>query len=168
MSRFEGPLKLTKEHKIAEFDCGEEPLNDFLKKHALQNQANGSALTFVALDEQKVIGYYSLATNSVVPEEAPERMTKGLARHPVPVILMARFAVDQNYQGQGIGKGLFKDAIKRVLGVAKDGAGVRAFVVHAKHEKARAFYESLDMIRFSESSLNLYLLVKDIERTLGV
>lgn len=164
MSRFQGPFPLAKGHDVQAFECGKAPLDEFLKKHALQNQGNGSALTFVGLDGERVVGYYSLATSSVLPDDAPGRMTKGLARHPVPVILMARFAVDEAYQGQGVGSGLFKDAAKRVLGVSKEGAGVRALVVQAKDEEARAFYERFDMIRYADDSLHLYLLMKDVEQ----
>jgi len=88
------PVLLTKAHGTAGFDCGKPPLNDFLVKYALQNQAGGGARTYVLTRGMRVIGYYSLAPGSIAPEQAPERVTKGQGRFPVPVILMARFAVD--------------------------------------------------------------------------
>ncbi len=166
MSQFSGPVLLTKAHDFLEFDCGKEPLNTFLIRHALANQANGSARTFVGLHGNRVVGYYSLAVGSVLFDEAPERMAKGLARHPIPILLMARFAVDKDYQGRGLGKGLFKDALKRALSVSGE-AGVRAFMTHAKDEEAKALYLRLGMQECSPDPLHLYLLMKDVERIVG-
>lgn len=165
MSKFAGPLLLGKNHDMEEFDCGKEPLNTFLIRHALANQANGSARTFVGLDGNRVIGFYSLAVGSILYDEAPERMAKGLAKHPIPILLMARFAVDLNYQGQGVGKGLFKDALRRCLSVSMD-AGVRAFMTHAKNDDARQLYLRFGMHECPANPLHLYFLMKDIEHTL--
>jgi GNAT superfamily N-acetyltransferase len=90
-------------------------------------------------------------------------MAKGLARYPIPILLMARFAVDKDYQGQGVGKGLFKDALKRCLSVAKE-AGVRAFMTHAKDEEARSLYLRFGMLECSTNLLHVYFLMKDVER----
>ena len=166
MSRFAPPVLLAKSHEFETFDCGKEPLNVFLIRHALANQSNDSARTFVALEGNRVIGYYSLAVSAVVFDEAPERMAKGLARHPIPILLMARFAVDLAYQGQGIGTGLFKDALLRCLHVSRD-AAVRAFMVHAKDEQAKAMYERYGMMASPSNPNHLYFLRKDIERFLG-
>ncbi len=163
MSRFSGPILLDKSHDFLEFDCGKAPLNTFLARHALANQANGSARTFVGLEGNRVIGYYSLAVGSILYDDAPERMAKGLAKHPIPILLMARFAVDKNYQGQGIGKGLFKDALKRCLNVSKD-AGVRAFMTHAKDDEAKSLYLRFGMVECPTNDLHLYFLMKDVER----
>ena len=163
MSQFSGPLLLDKSHDFLEFDCGKEPLNTFLARHALANQANGSARTFVGLDGNRVIGYYSLAVSSILYDDAPERMAKGLARHPIPILLMARLAVDKDYQGQGVWKGHFKDALKRCLSVAKE-AGVRAFMTHAKDEEARSLYLRFGMLECPTNPLHLYFLMKDVER----
>lgn len=166
MSGLAGPVPLTREHSVEGFDCGKEPLNTFLTRHALANQGNDSARTFVALDGPLVVGYYSLAASAVIHESAPLRMGKGLARHPIPIVLMARFAVDLNYQRRGIGSALFKDALRRTLSVAQD-AAVRAFVVHAKDEEARALYERYGMQPFEENPFHLYFLLKDIARALN-
>ena len=163
MTRFSGPVLLEKSHDFLEFDCGKEPLNTFLIRHALANQANGSARTFVGLDENRVIGYYSLAVGSILYDEAPERMAKGLARHPIPILLMARFAVDMSYQGQGVGRGLFKDALKRCLVVSKE-AGVRAFMTHAKDDEAKQIYLRYGMLECTSNPMHLYFLMKDVER----
>ncbi len=166
MSQFSGPVLLDKSHDFEAFDCGSVPLNAFLVRHALANQANVSARTFVGLHDNRVVGYYSLAVGSVLYDEAPERMAKGLAKHPIPVLLIARFAIDRNYQGQGLGKGLFKDALKRCVGVSRE-AGVRALMTHAKDEDARRFYLRMGMFECPSNPLHLYLLMKDVERSVS-
>jgi hypothetical protein len=95
-----GPVLLDKSHEISAFDCGATPLNDYLHKHAWHNQQNRSARTYVVLRGDKVVGYYSLAAASVQQEEATPRLAKGLAKHPIPVVLLARLAVDQAEKGQ--------------------------------------------------------------------
>lgn len=100
-----------------------------------------------------------MAVGSVIFDEAPERMAKGLAKHPIPILLMARFAVDMNYQGQGVGK----DALKRCLGVAKE-AGVRVFMTHANEKDARSLYLKFGMQECPTKRLHLYFLMKDVER----
>ena len=167
MNSYRGPVLLEKGQECASFDCGKAPLNAFLIHHALANQANNSARTFVVLEENCVVGYYSLAASAVLHEHAPTRMVKGLARHPVPVILMARFAVDRSHQGKGLGKAMFKDAIKRSLAATKEIAA-RAFVVHAKDEEAKALYSHFEMEPFTDNPYHLFLLLKDIERVLGL
>jgi len=165
VTRFSGPVPLDKTHDVLNFDGGKPALNPFLIRHALANQSNGSARTFVGLDGNRVVGYYSLVVGSVLYDEAPERMAKGLARHAIPILLLARFAVDQAFQGQGIGKGLFKDALKRSLSV-EGNAGVRALMTHAKGEEAKALYLRLGMVECPANPLHRYLLMKDVERTL--
>ena len=166
MSELFGPVLLTKAHDFLDFDCGKEPLNIFLNRHALANQANNSARTFVVLEENLVVGYYSLAVSAVLFDDAPSRMTKGLARHPVPIILMARFAVSVSHQGKGIGRAMFKDAIKRALWVSKE-AAARAFVVHAKDDDACGLYRHFQMEPYPTNPYHFFFLMKDIEKALG-
>ena len=159
------PILLGKTHEIAGFDCGKTPLNEFLTKYALQNQASGGARTYVLTRGVRVIGYYSLVPASVVPEDAPARVLKGQGRYPVPVILMARFALDLSEQGKGFGKALFRDALRRALAGAEL-IGGRAFLVHAKDEEARAFYLKFGMEESLTNPLHLFLLFKDIKQSL--
>lgn len=159
------PELLARTHDVSAFDCGKPPLNDFLVKYALQNQASGGARTYVLTRGNRVIGYYSLAPASVSPEEAPARVMKGQGRYPVPVILMARFAVAQSEQGKGFGKTLLRDALRRALAGA-DAIGGRAFLVHAKDEEARAFYLRFGMEESPSNPLHLLLLFKDIRQSL--
>jgi GNAT superfamily N-acetyltransferase len=155
--------KLRANHAIQSFDCGRDELNRYLLRYAWQNQQAGAAQTYVGLAGDAVIGYYTLAVGHVMREEAPERLTKGLARHPVPIMLLARLAVDKRWQGEGVGKALLKDAMLRTHQAA-DIAGIRAFAVHAKDEDARNFYLKFDFIPSPSDPMHLFVLLKDVRR----
>lgn len=163
-NNLQSPTLLIKTHDVTGFNCGKPPLDEFSAKYALQNQASGGARTYVSLRGNRIVAYYSLASASVLPEDAPSRVMKGQARHPVPVILMARFAVDQSEQGKGLGKALLRDALRRAL-QGSEAIGGRAFLVHAKDESARAFYEKFDMEASPTNALHLFLLFKDIRHS---
>ena len=158
--------KLRRDHAVEGFDCGKEALNRFLERHALQSQQAGATATYVALHGDGVVGFYSLAVGQVEYTDAPERLVKGLARHPVPVMLLARMAVASSYQGKKLGAGLLKDAMLRTL-QASEIAGIRAFVVHAKDDDARAFYERFDFMASPTDPYHLVLLMKDLHALLG-
>jgi GNAT superfamily N-acetyltransferase len=154
--------KLAKSHPVRAFDCGVPALNTFLHRYALQNQKKDGVQTWVALwDQQEVVGYYSLVVGEVGYEGSPEHLRKGLARHPVPVMILARLAVDRNFQGKRIGQGLLLDALRRTVQAA-DLAGIRALLVHAKDETAARFYAHFGFQPFPEEHLTLYWLLKDI------
>jgi GNAT superfamily N-acetyltransferase len=159
------PVPLDKGHDLSTFDCGLQRLNDYLRKYALTNHQNRSARTYVALRSERVVGYYTLAAGSVGREETPRRVAQGLGQYPVPVILLARLAVDLGEQGRGLGSGLVKDAILRAAQAA-DIIGVRALLTHAKDEAARAFYANFGFEPSPVDELHLYLLMKDIQKTL--
>ena len=112
------------------------------------------------MGDQTVVGYYALAVGSVEPEQAPERVQKGLARPSIPIMLLARLAVDRYWQGQSIGVALLKDAVLRTIQAA-DIAGIRALVVHAKDDAARSFYEHCDFLPSSSDPLHHFMLLKD-------
>ncbi len=162
-----GPELLTEAHDVSSFDCGNEALNRFLQRYALQNQRNQSARTYVALrGETYVIGYYSLAAASAEHETVPARIAKGLAQHPVPLTLLARLAVNQEEQGSGIGAGLLKDALKRFL-QAQSIIAARALVVHAKDDQAIEFYQHFGFVPLPLDPYHLYLMTKDIHACLA-
>ena len=106
--------KLNREHDLTQFDCGNSTLNSWLVRHAWTNQQADSAKTYVALEGDVVAGYYSLTAGSVHKQESPERIAKGLANHPIGVVLLARRAVDTRQQGKGLGKALLFDALSRI------------------------------------------------------
>jgi GNAT superfamily N-acetyltransferase len=158
--------KLRGDHPIGTFDCGSESLNRYLLRYALQNQPAGAAQTYVGLVGESIVGFYTLTVGQVSREEAPERLIKGLPRHPVPVMLLARLAVDRRWHGRGVGKALLKDAMLRTLQAA-DIAGIRAMAVHAKDEHARSFYERFDFVPSPTDPMHLFVLVKNGRRVIA-
>jgi len=160
-------VKLRRDHSVDSFDCGQELLNNCLRKYALQNQGAGAAQTYVGLVGDAIIGFYSLAVAQIEYRDAPERLQKGLARHPVPVVLLARLAVDRRWQKQGVGRALLRDAVLRTVQAA-DIAGIRALAVHAKDEQARQYYEQFDFVPSAADPLHLLVLLKDIPTRLRV
>jgi GNAT superfamily N-acetyltransferase len=158
--------KLRRDHPVDGFDCGKEPLNRFLSRHALQSQQAGASTTYVAMHGHQLVGFYSLAYGHVEYADAPERLTKGLARHPVPVMLLARLAVARSYHGKRIGAGLLKDAMLRTLQAA-DIAGLRAILAHAKDDAARVFYERFEFVPSPTDPHHLMVLLKDVRALVG-
>ena len=112
-----------------------------------------------------VVGYYSLTAGSVSREDAPARVAKGLANHPIGVILLGRLAVDSRFQGKGIGRALLRDALNRTAQAA-DTVGVRALLVHAIDESARRFYTHFDFQPSTVDPMHLMLLLKDLRALL--
>ncbi len=154
--------KLRREHNLEGFDCGRDELNRFLIRYAWQNQQADASQTYVGLASGEIVGFYTLVVGQVSYEGAPQRLAKGLARHPIPIMLLARLAVDRRRQGEGIGKSLLRDAMLRTLQAA-DIAGIRAFAVHAKDERARRFYERFDFVPSPTDPLHLFILLKDVK-----
>ena len=155
------PALLTKEHHRNSFNCGVPALNDYLKRYALQNQKKHTAKTYVATRGNRIVGYYSLAYGSVSLEEAPQGVKSGLPRHPIPVILLARLAVDSTEQGHGLGAALLKDALLRTIQAAEI-AGLRAMLVHAKDDSAKGFYERFGFEPSPIDAYHLFLRLSDI------
>ena len=137
--KLHAPRPLTADHQVDAFKCGETSLEEWLKRRALLNQANGASRTFVVVDEsQSVMGYYALAAGAVHHQDATRSIRQNMP-DPLPVMVLARLAVDMRAQGMQLGAGLLRDAVERSLAVAQN-AGVRALLVHALHERAKEFY----------------------------
>ena len=162
---YEPVRKLSAADLVDGFNCGQPALNQFLQRYALVNQKANSAQTYVCCQADVVVGFYSLAAGSVDPESAPPRVMKGLARHPVPVLILTRLAVDQNHQGKGLGKALLKDALLRTAQAA-DIVGIRCLLVHAKDEAARQWYEAWEFDPSPIDSYHLFLMLKDLKALL--
>ena len=166
MPRFEPVRKLSAADAVESFDCGQPELNRFLQRYAWANQKANSAQTYVCREDGAVAGFYSLAVGSVDPPSAPQRVVQGLARHPVPVMILARLAVNQAHQGKKLGRTLLKDALRRTLRAA-DIAGIRALLVHAKDDAARQWYEGYDFKPSPTDPFHWFLLLKDVKALLG-
>ena len=157
--------KLDRTHAVDAFDCGSEPLNRFLIRFALQNQQAGASQTYLLLADDETVGFYTLVVGQVEYDSAPHRLIKGLARHPVPIMLLARLAVAASWQKRGLGQGLLKDAMLRTLQAAEI-AGIRALAVHAKDEQAKRFYEHFDFVPAPTDPYHLFRLLKDMRALL--
>ena len=144
------------------FKCGQAALDRYLQRYAWLNQKANSAQTYVAVVDNSIVGYYSLSVAGVDWANAPDRISKGLARHPVPVMLLARLAVRLDWQSRGIGKTLLRDALLRTLQAA-DIAGILAMLVQAKDESARQWYLRWNFEPSPTNPLHLFLLLKDIQ-----
>jgi GNAT superfamily N-acetyltransferase len=134
------PQPLAATHVLDDFACGEASLDEWLKRRALANQVIGASRTFVVTDRDgRVYGYYAMAAGAVSHQAATGRVRRNMP-DPVPVLVLARLAVDLHAQGCKLGAALLKDAVLRAVTVSEN-AGVRALLVHALHERAKQFYE---------------------------
>lgn len=154
--------KLTKAHGLSSFDCGTASLNEWLQRFAWQNQQADAAKVYVAhRRDDVVVGYHSLTASSVRRDDAPARVAKGLANHPIGVALLGRLAVDLGQKGKGLGRALLLDALMRTSQAA-DTIGIRALLVHAIDEGARRFYLHFNFEPAPVDPMHLMLLMKDL------
>ena len=161
------PRKLESVDSLQGFSCGRAELDDWLNQFALINHSNGMAMVFVCEIEGEIVAYYALSAGQVGHENAPLRATKGVANHPIPVVILTRFAVDLRFQGMGLGRAMSRDLLIRTSNLASDEIGVRALLIHAKDDEAKAFY--LAQAEFEPSPtdpLHLFLLMKDLRRAI--
>jgi len=157
--------KLRRDHDISGFNCENPALTTWLQKYAWPNQQADSSKTYVACRDTGVVGYYALTAGSVHKHESPERIAKGLANHPIGVVLLARLAVDVGEQGKGLGKALLFDALKRIEEAA-DIVGIRGVLVHAIDDAARRFYEHFNFDPSPVDPFQSMLLLKDLRKAL--
>lgn len=153
MGEITPPAPLREDHNVSTFDCGKPPLTDWLRHKAKKSEARG-ARTFVVC-ELRVIGYYALAAGAVERARSPSSLSRNMP-DPVPVIILARLAVDRAWSRKGIGSGLLKDALRRALAVSKD-IGARAMLVHAIDGDAVAFYRQYGFRLFASDARTLFL-----------
>jgi GNAT superfamily N-acetyltransferase len=158
-----GITKLSNAHVVTGFECGRHELNRFLVRYALANQQIDDSQTYVALVEGTVVGYYTLAVGSVEYDTAAPSLRQDRPRRSIPIMLLARLAVDHRWQGRGIGKALLKDAMLRTIQAA-DIAGISAVVVHAKDQAAREFYQHFDFAQSPTDPLHLFITLKDVRQ----
>jgi GNAT superfamily N-acetyltransferase len=159
--------KLHRTHDVERFTCGQPELDRFLIRHALQAQQSNSSQTYVAVSDNEIVGFYTIVAGEVQHAQAPERVVKGMSRHPIPLLVLARLAVHTAAQGRGIGSGLLLDALGRTLQVA-DMIGVRALAVHAKDDQAVAFYRHFGFMPSPTDARHLFMIIKDIRLAAGL
>lgn len=159
------PVPLAPDHQLAEFDSGVAPLDRWLKDRARQNELSGASRTYVVCDGKRVVGYYSLAAGSILHEAATGRVRRNMP-NPVPVALLGRLAVDRQWHGRNIGSGLLRDAVLRVIGAAET-IGVRALLVHAISDEAKAFYERRGFTPSAVDPMTLMITIDEAQRMLG-
>jgi len=134
------PQPLLTDHFLDQFACGEADLDEWLKRRAMSNQLSGASRTFVVADQDKrIYGYYAMAAGAVAHQMATSSVRRNMP-DPVPVMVLARLAVDHRAQGIKLGASLLQDAVNRAVAVSQN-AGVRALLVHALHDRAKQFYE---------------------------
>ena len=168
MPRFSEPEPLGPDHVLEGFDCGRASLNVWLVRYARQAAAVGSARTYVILDAQqaRVVGYYAPTAAGLERDSATARIVKGMPQYPIPVVLLARLAVDLSVAGRGLGAWLLRDAMMRTLAAAET-IGVRAMLVHAIDQHAAGFYLRHGLEASPTEPRHLMILIKDIAASLN-
>jgi GNAT superfamily N-acetyltransferase len=165
VSRLSPPEPLAAHHDFANFSSGEPSLDDWLRRRARANQISGASRTYVVCEDKIVIGYYALASGVITVENAPGRFRRNMP-NPIPVAVLARLAVDQHWQGQGLGRALFRDAAQRVAQAA-DAIGIRGIVVHAISEEAKKFYVTLGFDPSPREPMTLMVTLSDVREALS-
>ena len=160
----EPPVPLDASHVLTEFNSGTPSLDDWLRRRSLANQASGASRTFVLCESQRAVAYYALASGAVAATAATGRFRRNMP-DPIPVVLLGRLAVDQRYQGKGLGRALFRDAALRVLAAA-DAIGIRGILVHAISEDAKSFYAALGFDPSPLDPLTLMVGLADLRASL--
>jgi GNAT superfamily N-acetyltransferase len=159
------PVLLDDRHIFDTFDCGVPALDEWLKRRARANAKDGASRTYVACDGSQVIGYFALAAGAVEVAAAPGRFRRNMP-DPIPVVVLARLAVDRSQHGKGLGRALFRDAALRVLQAA-DIIGVRGLLVDAISDEAKSFYLSLGMIVSPLDFMTLMITLADLRSSLS-
>ncbi len=155
------PVSLSSEHQTAEFECGADSLNEWLNRRALKNEYHGESRTYVVCEGNRVVGYHALAAGSIARKESPGGLKRNMPA-PIPALILGRLAVDLQWQRQGIGPGLVRDAIARSINVSKQ-IGTQVLIVHALNGKAETFYRKYGFVesRLVPGTLLLPLLIAE-------
>jgi len=146
------------------FDCGIRELNEFLFRFANQNDKKGIGKTFLAIDGDEVVGYFTLATAEVIFDNIPDQCTFSLPKYPIPVIRIARLAVNKNHQNNGVGKFLLKEALLKIS-IASQSVGIYAIIVDAK-ESSVEFYKKFGFIPLKNNKKTLFIVFETIKKAL--
>jgi predicted N-acetyltransferase YhbS len=165
MGEITPPEPITTAHDTESFNCGLTVLDNWLKRRALRNEGSGASRTFVVCSDRKVIGYYALATGSVGHRNTPGKVRRNMP-DPVPVMVLGRLAVDQQWQHAGLGRSLLRDAVLRTLSVSQQ-AGIKALLVHALSEDAKTFYRRYGFQVSPLDPMTLIVSLRDVADNLS-
>jgi len=156
-----GPQLFAADHLVADFDCGEAALNDWLKRCAFGNQQSGTTRTWVATEtgSHDVVAFYASCTGSILRSTAPRKIGQGQPEQ-LPALVLARMGVDQKHQGRGVGAALLKHFVLKAMDVSAS-VGVRLLLVHAKDEEAKSFYEHYGFVASPVDPLTMMMLLPD-------
>ncbi len=158
------PEPLAGRHTFENFRSGVEVLDEWLFRRALASQESGASRTFVVCEDQAIVGYYALAAGAVTVAVAPGRFRRNMP-DPVPVVVLARLAVDSAHQGRGVGRAMFRDGAGRIVNAA-DSIGIRGILVHAISEDAKAFYLALGFEPSPVDTMTLMVTLSDVRKSL--
>jgi GNAT superfamily N-acetyltransferase len=158
------PEPLGDDHQTDSFDSGEPLLDEWLRRRSRANQASGASRTYVVCEGKRVVAYYALASGAIAQAVVPGKFRRNMP-DPIPVVVLARLAVDKNYQGRGLGRALFRDAARRIAHAA-DSIGIRGIVVHAISEEARKFYVALGFDPCPAEAMTLVVTLRNLRATL--
>lgn len=164
-SPISAPEHLTADHNLAAFDSGVPELDDWLQRRALPNDVMRASRTFVAVAGGRVVGYYALATGAVSQRRATGKVRRNMPE-PIPVMVLARLAVDHEYPGKGLGSSLLRDALLRTLSAAEI-AGIRAVLLHAISDDAKRFYLHHGFAESPIEPMTLMITLPDVEKSLS-
>lgn len=159
------PEPLASHHDLTDFACGNESLDDWLKRRSFVNQTSGATRTFVICNDDKVVGYYALASGGISSEAALGKFRRNMP-NPISVVILARLAIDNSHQGRGLGRALFRDAALRVIRAA-DTIGIRGIIVHAISPAAKNFYLALGFNESPIEPMTLMITLNDLRACIG-
>jgi GNAT superfamily N-acetyltransferase len=163
--RFTPPERLSSDHDLSQFQCGEPTLDDWLRRRALPNEESGASRTYVLCVENRVVGYYALTVGAVTHADAPGRVRQNMP-DPVPVMIIGRLAIDQTMQGQSIGPALLRDAVLRTTQAAEI-AGIRAILVHGISDRAKRFYEKWGFTPSPVDPMTLMITLAEAQKAIA-
>lgn len=159
------PTPLQQQHEPDSFCCGVASLDDWLKRRAWKNQVTGASRTFVVCHGNKVVMYYALASSAIAPQDTLGHFRRNMP-DPIPVVVLARLAIDQQYQGQGFARALMRDAAMRTMQAA-DSIGIRGLITHAVSLDAKAFYEKIGFEPSPGDPMLLMITLADLAAAVG-
>ena len=158
--KYSSPQRISGEHIVENFDCGETSLNDWLKKRALKNDLGDASRTYVVCCDDKVVAYYSLHLGCIQHSEAVRKIKRNMP-DPIPAIVLGRLAVDASHQGKGLARALIKDMFLRAIQIS-DLAGTKAVLVKVLNDKVTAFYQSFGFVQSKTDPLLLMKAISEV------